>query len=303
MKLVVNPLNGLIGFKEANFKLINCVLATSLFISTPTYALDAEGWGTIIKGVTEVLQENQQQEIKQREEQQRLEQQRLQEQQAQQLRQQNLQLANNSDSSNQSCKHFINHKVNTIKKWSGGCYKGYLFGDGELLLYLSSLNGHRKYVGRFSEGYFAGVTLRHDLETNGQILANTTHLIGYYENNESLDIPVAVKINNNLKGYAYKDFDWYSIQAGSVRLDRKISFDEAMTIVKNFMATKVSDSMSYERFRAYLEGKLVFDPSQAVAQQTSTLPSTESASEATDEAPQKGTFLDRRKKTKLKTKK
>lgn len=302
MKMFFHLLNGIASQIAANFNLRNCVALASLLITSPAYALDGEGWGAIIQGVTEILHNNQQQEIKQREEQ-RLEQQRFQEQQVDQIRQQNLQLANNSDSSNQSCKHIINQKVNTIKKWSGSCYKGYLYGDGELILFLSSVNEYRKYVGRFSDGYFAGVMLRHDLEKNGQILPNTTHLIGYYENNESLDIPVAVKINNNLKGYAYKDFDWYSIQANSVRLDRKISFDEAMIIVKNFMSTKVSDSMSYERFRAYLEGKLVFDPSQAVAQQTSSLPSTESSSEATDEPPQKGIFLDRRKKPSSKKKK
>lgn len=61
--------------------------------------------------------------------------------------------------------------------------------------------------------------------------------------------------------------------------------------------------MSYERFRAYLEGKLVFDLSQAVAQQTGSSPSTESTNEATDEPPQKGIFLDRRKKATTKKKK
>lgn len=261
------------------------MLLTLISFSNFSFAIDAEGWGQIIKGVTEILHNNQQQEINQREEEQRLEQQGLQEQQVDQLRQQKLQLVNNSDSSNQSCKHIINQKVNTIKKWSGGCYKGYLYGDGELLLFLSSMNEYRKYVGRFSGGYFTGVTLRHDLETNGQLLPNTTHLIGYYENNESLDIPVAVKINNNLQGYAYKDFDWYSIQPNSVRLDRKISFNEAMIIVKNFMATKNTDTMSYERFRAYLEGRFVFDQSQPTTQGSN------SNSSTLDEPPVSGITL------------
>ncbi len=300
MKLIVNQLNGLTGFKAANFKLINFVLAASLFISTPTYALDAEGWGTIIKGVSEVLQENQQQEIKQREEQQRLEQQRLQEQQAQQLRQQNLQLANNV-ASGQNCGHKIGQDA--LKKWTGGCLNGYLFGEGELILFIDQAQELRKYIGKFNDGYFSGVALVQKLEKNGVVIPIYLRTLSYYENDKMIVIPVAVEINNRLQSYAYKNFDWYKTTSDGKEIGTKISFEEAMQIVKNFMATKNSDTMSYERFRAYLEGKLIFDPSQAVAQQTSSSPSAETVNEATDEPPQKGIFLDRRKKATTKKRK
>lgn len=302
MKLIVNLLNAIANHNATKHRLKTCLLAASLLITTPVYALDGEGWGAIIKGVTEVLHNNQQQEIKQREEQQKLEQQRLQEQQQlKQLAQQNLQQANNANGG-QACNHKVGKWI--LKKWAGGCSNGYLYGDGELVLSLSSTNEIRKYVSKFSDGYWTGIILRHDLEKNGQTLPIDNQKLGYIENENEISIPVAVKINNRLQSYAYKDFDWYTVAADKT-LDRKISFDEAMQIVKNFMATKTSDTMSYERFRAYLEGKLSFEPAQTqtAAQQISSSPSIEAASEATDEPPQKGIFLDRRKKATTKKKK
>lgn len=295
MKTLTRLFNDLTWFNMTNIKLINCVLTASLLISTPTYALDGEGWGAIIKGVTEVLHENQQLEIKQREEQQR-----LQEQQAEKLRQQNLQQANNM-ASGQNCGHIINSKINTIKKWTGGCSGGKLFGEGELTLSSQNQNwGLTKYVAKFKDGFFTGVYIAHILEQNNQIAPIQYTGLKYVENLETYSIPLTVETNNRLQSYTYKDFDWYTTTADFSKTDKKVSFEEAMQIVKNYMATKSADTMSYERFRAYLEGKLSFDP--LVTQQTNNSPSNESASEATDEPPQKGIFLDRRKKTKPKTK-
>ena len=63
MKIIVNFLNGIANHNTTKHRLKTCLLAASLLITTPAYALDGEGWGAIIKGVTEVLHNNQQQEI------------------------------------------------------------------------------------------------------------------------------------------------------------------------------------------------------------------------------------------------
>jgi hypothetical protein len=247
------------------------------------YALDGEGWGALIKGVTEVLHENQQQEKKQREEQQKLEQQRLQEQQTEQLRQQNLQQVNNGGSS-QSCAETMHD--NTLVKWSGGCVNGQLSGEGEYFSFRESQKKLRKTVTKMQNGFYVGIGLTHALEKDGAIITDIINEpLYFYENGNGHQLPLIVKINNRLQNYVYKDFDWYALAADNKHLDRQISFEEAMQIVKNFMATKSSDTMSYERFRAYLEGRLSFDVPQTVAQ------SSNSNSSSLDDPPVRGVTL------------
>lgn len=213
---------------------------------------------------------------------------------------QHLQLADNGSGSGQNCLETISDV--SLVKWSGGCVNGQLSGDGEFLAYRVSQKKLIKTVAKMQNGFYVGITLTHDLEKDGITITDIMNeRLFFYESGNAHLLPLVVKINNRLQNYVYKDFDWYKLAADNKHLDRQVSFDEAMEIVKNYMAIKNSDSMSYERFRAYLEGKLSFDPSQTVTQQTST--STASASEADDEPPQKGIFLDRRKKSTTKKKK
>lgn len=308
MRIIDHLQNSLASRNRAWHRLKTCLLAASLLIITPVYALDGEGWGAIIKGVTEVLHNNQQQEIKQREEQQRLEQQRLQEQQqTQQLAQQNLQQTNNAGSS-QSCKLIDKYSGLKNLEWKGACKNGLVDGVGVAIYEFTNINKGtpilEKLICKFNEGDIEGLCYRTSLND----FFDTDWVAGYIVYFVK-DGPIEVigpinyyKPKNNVRDFSV--LPWYDNNTVVNNTASEITYKQAMSLVQKFMSNKSGSSMDVETLKAYLEGRLSFDATQTqtATQQTSSSPSAESAGEATDEPPQKGIFLDRRKKATKKKK-
>ena len=294
MKIIVNFLNGIANHNTTKHRLKTCLLAASLLITTPAYALDGEGWGAIIKGVTEVLHNNQQQEIKQREEQQRLDQQRLQEQQAvEQQRQQQVQLADNG-ASNQSCK--LRDKYDAVKnlEWKGACKNGFVDGVGQAIYEYTNIKNKQileKLICKFNEGYIEGLCFRTSLNDYFE----TDWVYGYIVYfNKGGPIDVIGPIITYQPKYNYRDFSvlqWYDNNTPVNNTASEITYKQAISLVQKFMSNKSGSSMDVETLKAYLEGRVSFDTTQS---QASTTASTEATN--SDEPPSKGIFLDRRKK-------
>ena len=302
MKLIVNLLKGLTSHNAVRHNLTIVLLAASLLITTPAYALDGEGWGAIIQGVTEILHNNQQQEIKQREEQQRLDQQRLQEQQqAQQLAQQNLQQVNNGGSS-QSCKLIDKYSGLKNLEWKGACKNGFVDGVGQAIYEFTNANTGKpileKLICKFNEGDIVGLCYRTSLND----FFSTDWVAGYivyFVKDGPIDVigPTNYyKPKNNVRDYSV--LPWYDNNTPVNNTASEITYKQAISLVQKFMSNKSGSSMDVETLKAYLEGRVSFDITQS---QASTTPSTEVTN--TDEPPSKGIFLDRRKKATTKKKK
>ena len=304
MKIIFNLLNGLNSHSAANFKLRNCVLIGSLLIATLAYALDGEGWGAIINGVTEVLHNNQQQEIKQREEQQKLEQQRLQEQQTVEKQRYQVQLADNSSGSNQSCKLIDKYSGLKNLQWKGACKNGFVDGVGQAIYDFTNINNDKQFkeklICKFNEGDIVGLCYRTSLND----FFSTDWVAGYIVYFVK-DGPVEVIGPINYYRPKYKDRDysvlpWYDNNTVVNNTASEITYKQAISLVEKFMSNKSGSSMDVETLKAYLEGQISFDKTQPQTQASAT-----ASTEATngDEPPSKGIFLDRRKKSATKKKK
>ncbi len=303
MKIIVYLLNGLTSHNATKHHLKTFLLAVSLLITTPAYALDGAGWGELIKGVTEILHNNQQQEIKQREEQQRLEQQKLQEQQAdEQQRQQQLQLADNSSGSSQSCKLIDKYSGLKNLEWKGACKNGFVDGVGQAIYEFTNANTGKpileKLICKFNDGDIQGLCYRTSLND----FFSTDWVAGYivyFVKDGPIDVigPINYyKPKNNVRDYSV--LPWYDNNTVVNNTASEITYKQAMSLVEKFMSTKSGSSMDVETLKAYLEGRISFDTTQS---QVSTTASTEATN--TDEPPSKGIFLDRRKKPSSKKKK
>ena len=238
-----------------------------------SYALDGEGWGAIIKGVTEILHENQQSEIKQKAEQQRLEQQQqqqLQEQLEEQLRQQSLKVANSTNNvkSNQGCKLIDKYSGLKNLEWKGACKNGFVNGVGQAIYEFTSENKTilEKLICKFNEGDIEGLCYRTSLND----FFSTEWVAGYIVYFEKKGgIKVIGPINYYKPKKNDRDFSvlpWYDNNTPVNNTASEITYKQAISLVQKFMNNKSSSSMDVETLKAYLEGKISFDTSQTVAQ-------------------------------------
>lgn len=237
-----------------------------------SYALDGEGWGAIIKGVTEILHENKQSEIKQKAEQQRLEQQQqqqLQEQLEEQLRQQSLQVANSTNNvkSNQSCKFIDKYSGLKNLEWKGACKNGFVDGVGQAIYEFTSENKTilEKLICKFNEGEIEGLCFRTSLND----FFETDWVVGYIVYFEK-DGPVGIGPINYFKPKKndrnFSILPWYDFKTPVNNTSSEITYKQAISLVQKFMNNKSSSSMDVETLKAYLEGKISFDNLQTVAQ-------------------------------------
>lgn len=148
---------------------------------------------------------------------------------------------------NENCKLYAEEL-----SWSGACENGYANGVGELSYKQPNQGDTVKTFGKVSDGVITGLHLT-VMSTYPDYLYSTFYIKGSPKHLGPTIVTVPDSKNLPIYKRAWTNINSQADAKGNLP---DISYDEALNLIKTYLTQASDPSMSFEIFKAYLEGRV-----------------------------------------------